>query len=67
MQVTTEKVLALVNQLNEEKLVSWYEYGIFLKERSRPDGSDLEKEFSEWEAASDEDFVNFEKHLVEAK
>jgi sensor histidine kinase YesM len=67
MQVTTEKVLALANQLSEEKLIDWYEFGIFLRERSKLKDDDLEKEFGEWEAASDEDWLKFENHFAETK
>jgi len=38
-----------------------------LKERSHTSEADLEKEFAEWEAASVEDFVNFEKQLAETE
>lgn len=67
MQITTEKVLALAKQLDEHKLLNWYEFGVFLKERSHMGEADLEKEFAEWEAASVEDFVNFEKQLAETE
>jgi|GEM_PF-6883481 len=29
MQITTEKVLALAKQLDEDKLLNWYELGFF--------------------------------------
>lgn len=64
-QVTTEQVLVLARELSEEKLADWYEFGIFLKQKSAQ--AELEKEFAEWEAASDEDFVNFENELAEKK
>ena len=53
--------------IDENKLQNWYDFGVFLKERSQPDISELEKEFAEWEAASDEDFANVEQHLAKAK
>ncbi len=62
-QITDEKVLALAKELNEEKLADWYEFGIFLKERSKR--NELAEEFAEWEAASDEDWLKFENELAE--
>lgn len=67
MQITTEKVLALASQLNEEKLIDWYEFGVFLKERSKRTDNDLEKEFRDWETASDEDWLKLENELAETK
>ncbi len=67
MQITTEKVLALAKQLNDERLADWYEFGVFLRERSKRSEDELEKEFGDWEAASDEDWLNFENSLAEIK
>ncbi len=62
-QITDAKILALAKELNEEKLADWYEFGIFLKERSKR--NELAEEFADWEAASDEDWLKFENELAE--
>ena len=72
--ITREEVINLVNQMPLEKLVSWYEYGLFIQ--SQPvhvapptaadgDEADLQREFSVWEAASDKDWLTLENRLAE--
>lgn len=72
--VTREEVINLVNQMPLEKLVSWYEYGLFIQ--SQPvrvtsptlvngDEAELQDEFAMWEAASDEDWLMMESTLTE--
>ena len=72
--ITREEVINLVNQMPLEKLVSWYEYGLFIQSqpvRAAPptavgeDEIDLQHEFAAWEAASDEDWLTLEKTLAE--
>lgn len=65
--ITTEQIIALAEALPEEKLESWYEYGLFIKARhSHESFTDeaLRREIADWEAASDEDLLNFERELA---
>jgi len=59
-----------------QKLIALTRNGdeIVLEENGKPlakivpfAGDDLEREFSAWEAASDEDFLKFENELAETK
>ena len=68
--ITPEQIIALAGTLPAEKLESWYEYGLFIKTRhsqAESDGEDLQNEIAAWEAASDEDLLNFERVLSESK
>lgn len=68
--ITTEQIIALAEMLPSEKLESWYEYGLFIKARHSQFESgeeDLQAEIAAWEAASDEDLLNFERELSESK
>ncbi len=73
--VTREQVIELVQAMPIEKLAVWYEYGLFVQSHplivgsSKPSVDDyaLEEEFEEWEAASDEDWLAFEKELTGAE
>jgi hypothetical protein len=54
-----------------EKLVRWYEYGLFIQARpvllpQKETAADdaLQDELAEWEAASDEDWFEFEEKLA---
>jgi hypothetical protein len=71
--VTREQVIELAKQMPVEKLVRWYEYGLYIQ--SHPlavpvyepieldDEASLMEEFAAWEAASDEDWLKFENNL----
>jgi hypothetical protein len=65
MATTVErgKVIELAKTMPSEKLVSWYEYGLFIQNREGLD--DLHKEFARWEQASEEDSQTFERKLEE--
>jgi kynureninase len=71
--VTRDKVIDLAKTMPQEKLPSWYEYGLFLQTRSLGPAvqEDAEKllrqEVADWEAASDEDWLNMEKRLSQTK
>ncbi len=58
--VEREKDIELAKTMPLEKLVSWYEYGLFIQTRADVD-DDLAREFAQWERASDEDFLELEK------
>ncbi|MBF0228397.1 MAG: hypothetical protein HQK63_02200 [Desulfamplus sp.] len=71
-KITREHVIALAKTMPIEKLASWYEYGIFIQfnkqnrfsdKNIEDGGAELIKEFTEWEAASDEDGLQFE-HII---
>ena len=67
-EITRQQVIELAKTMPVEKLVSWYEYGIFIQ--SKPvlelsDDSELTEEFREWEAASDEDQLLIERMIGE--
>lgn len=68
-----EQVIVLANTMPIDKLVSWYEYGLFIQSRYQNilsdkiiqnDDSELMDEIQQWEAASDEDALLFE-HVME--
>ena len=70
--ITREQVVALAMKMPLEKLVNWYEYGLFI--HAYPvlvaasvsnEDVDLQNELNIWEAASDEDWLNFEQRLQE--
>jgi hypothetical protein len=68
--VSYEEIVALAKALPQEKLASWYEYGLFIKSRSETpmpeqldDEAALRKEFAMWDAASTEDWLAFEQRL----
>ena len=72
--ITREQVIELVKKMPLEKLVSWYEYGLFIQ--ARPTFTPLQDsateaelqlldELAEWEAASDEDWLKLEESLTE--
>ena len=72
--ITREEVINLVNQMPLKKLVSWYEYGLFIQSqplRVTPppaiddDETELQAEFAAWETASDEDWLMVEDRLAE--
>ncbi|HEX8565323.1 MAG TPA: hypothetical protein VF648_06600 [Pyrinomonadaceae bacterium] len=68
--ITPEQIIALAETLPPEKLESWYEYGLFIKARHSQFESgeeNLQTEIAAWEAASDEDLLNFECELSESK
>jgi hypothetical protein len=68
--ITPEQIIALAETLPAEKLESWYEYGLFIKARhsqAKSDEEDLQNEIAAWEAASDEDLLNFEREFLETK
>lgn len=71
--VTREEVINLVNQMPLEKLVSWYEYGLFIQSQpvrvapstaADEEEAALQHEFSAWETASDEDWLMLEDKLA---
>ncbi|MEZ4870201.1 MAG: hypothetical protein R3C14_53220 [Caldilineaceae bacterium] len=68
--ITREQVIALAMSLPREKLISWYEYGLFIQnhpiftpENEPVDGTEanLQAELAAWEAAGDEDWLTFEQ------
>ncbi|MBF0231220.1 MAG: hypothetical protein HQK63_16775 [Desulfamplus sp.] len=68
-----EQVIVLANTMPIDKLVSWYEYGLFIQSRYQNilsdkiiqnDDFELMDEIQQWEAASDEDALLFE-HVME--
>ncbi len=68
-----EQVIVLAKTMPIDKLVSWYEYGLFIQSRcqnilsdkiTQNDDSKLMDEIQQWEAASDEDALLFE-HVME--
>jgi hypothetical protein len=71
--VTREQVIELAKQMPAEKLVRWYEYGLYIQSHplAVPDYEPIElddeallmEEFAAWEAASDEDWIKFENNL----
>ncbi len=72
--VTREQVMELARILPLEKLVRWYEYGLFIQsyplaipaaQASEADEAQLRQEFGAWEAASDEDWLKLEQKLAE--
>jgi hypothetical protein len=60
--VEREKVIELAKKMPPEKLASWYEYGLFIQSRFELD-DDLRREFAQWEAASDEDWIMMEEKI----
>jgi hypothetical protein len=73
--VTRKQVIELAKMMPLEKLIRWYEYGLFIQSRplsvpeveiSEEDEQLLMQEFAAWEAASDEDWVKLERDLIEA-
>jgi len=70
--VTRIEVIELAKTMPMSKLVSWYEYGLFIQSRPRmvvspeaKEDAELMEEFAMWEAASDEDWFAFEEMLAE--
>lgn len=59
--VTSEQVLTLVASMPDEALEKWYQYGLMLQAQ----GAELARELAQWEAAGDEDWLNFERQLEE--
>jgi hypothetical protein len=70
--VTRDKVIDLAKSMAQEKLATWYEYGLFLQTRSlsgavkKDAEAQLRQEVAHWEAASDEDWLNMEDRLSQA-
>ena len=73
--ITREQVIALAMRMPQEKLASWYEYGLFVL--SHPaivpatkvevtDDAELQTELAAWEAASDEDWLKLEQQMTKA-
>lgn len=72
--VTRERVIELAHTMPPEKLLRWYEYGLFVQaspltipatETVDGDMAELWQEIAAWENASDEDWLEFENHLDE--
>jgi hypothetical protein len=71
--VTLEQVIELAQTLPDEKLTSWYEYGLFIQsrigEQSGPSEDDeaeaFRREMAAWDAAADEDWLKMERLLEE--
>lgn len=70
--ITREQVIALAMRMPREKLISWYEYGLFIQNHPTFTAAvepvdemdeDLSTELAAWEAASDEDWLAFEEQL----
>lgn len=60
--IERDKVIELAKNMPFEKLKSWYEYGLFIQSRNKLDDN-LQQEFSQWEAASDEDWLLMEEKI----
>jgi len=74
-KISREQVIALAMSMPQEKLMSWYEYGLFIQdhpvftaasESVDEMDADLQAELTAWNAASDEDWLAFEEQLQEA-
>ncbi len=72
--VTRTQVIELAKTMPTSKLMSWYEYGLFIQSRppmseeaKEQEDAELIEEFAIWEAASDEDWLAFEDILAEGK
>ena len=72
--VTREQVIELAKKMPIEKLVNWYEYGLFIQahptfttipDKAAEEELQLLDELAEWEAASDEDWLKLEESLTE--
>lgn len=72
--VTRERIIELAQSMPSEKLLRWYEYGLFIQKSSlttspaeavHEDEAGLWQEFADWEAASDEDWLKLEDSLGE--
>ncbi len=69
--VTRELVIELAKTMPEDKLASWYDYGLFIQSRvgdlhqaaNEAGEQELVEEFAMWEAASDEDWLKMERLL----
>lgn len=70
--ITREQVIALAMNMPQDKLTSWYEYGLFIQnnpiftttaELSDDSDAELQAEFAAWDAASDADWLAFEEQL----
>lgn len=73
--ITREQVVALAMSMPLEKLISWYEYGLFIQnyrsfraalEAMDEQEANLQAELAAWEAASDEDWLALEQQMQEA-
>lgn len=76
--ITREQVIELAQAMPSEKLMSWYQFGLFLHTRQDEsallqegiqtdgDGADLFDELAAWEMASANDLLAFEAKLLEA-
>jgi hypothetical protein len=73
-KITREQVIELAKHMPIQKLVRWYEYGLFIQTRPltmptieaiSDDETELSEEFEAWEAASDEDWIKLENMLTE--
>ncbi len=60
--IERDKVIELAKNMPLEKLESWYEYGLFIQSRTKMD-KNLQQEFLQWEAASDEDWFMMEEKI----
>ena len=69
-----EQIVALAKTLPEEKLASWYEYGLFIQSRveekvsvaADDEEAALAREFAMWDGASDEAWAKVERTLGES-
>lgn len=60
--IEREKVIELAKTMPLEKLISWYEYGLFIQTRVELD-DDLNRELAQWEQASDDDWLEMQKTI----
>ena len=73
--ITREEVIKLAKTMPVEKLVRWYEYGLFVLSHpltipasEQPDQElRLAEEIAIWETASDEDWLKMEHLIAEEK
>ena len=74
--ITREQLVDLAMRMPQEKLSSWYEYGLFIQnhpifttvgEVADETEIDLQTELAAWEAASDEDWLDFEQQFAQSR
>ena len=70
-KIIFDQIIELAKAMPMEKLDAWYKYGLFIQydlsnmliDTTLNEMAQLEHEFNEWEAASEEDSFQFEQML----